>query len=213
MRRVLAQTKKEWRTLSFNPPQRRGSSPTSPTMTPSPHMPRGEHCHSIQLNVVALQLRPQQTPSPLSLAPRARPWSSVVVRRPFCGHLELQSRPLPRRASPPNQQRETPSGSPPVPLFRAVRAHRPFHRAAGAPPPSTQGIPASLPLLKRSRVPSRGEQLPHALNFSCTALLSAQTLTGVNCAAIGLLRHEPRPLVPLRLCAGVMPITESAVSP
>jgi hypothetical protein len=58
----------------------------------------------------------------------------------------------------------------------------------------------SPPLLKRSRVPSRGEQLRHILNFLCTALLSTQSFAGVNRAAVGLLRRELRSLVPLRRC-------------
>jgi hypothetical protein len=72
-------------------------------------------------------------------------------------------------------------------IFHCSRSPDP-HRAAGAPSPSTQGLPVSSPLLKRSRVPSRGEQTPHALNFPFTALLSAQSLAGVE-----LRRHWAAP--------------------
>jgi hypothetical protein len=95
-------------------------------------------------------------------------------------------------------QCETPADLPLAPMFRLVHAHQPSPHAAGAPPSSTKGFHVSLSLLKRSRVPSRGEQLLDALNFPCTALLSVQSLAGVVCAAVGLLRDRPRPLVPLR---------------
>jgi hypothetical protein len=82
---------------------------------------------------------------------------------------------------------------PTAPQFRPICAHRRSPRAAEAPPPSTQGIPVSPPLLKRSKVSSCGEQLPHALNFSCTVLLFTQSLVGVVCAVVGL-HHRKLPL-------------------
>jgi hypothetical protein len=53
------------------------------------------------------------------------------------------------------------------------------HHAVGAPRSSTQGLSASSLLLRRSRVPSRGEQTPHALNFPFSAMLSAQSLAQI----------------------------------
>jgi hypothetical protein len=67
----------------------------------------------------------------------------------------------------------------PTPLVRPVRAHRSPPRAAGAPPPSTQGVPAS-PLLPRcSRVSSRGEQPPCASISLFIARVFARLLVGV----------------------------------
>jgi hypothetical protein len=111
------------------------------------------------------QLRPQQTPSHLSLAMHVHPWSSIVVRCPFRGRRRAFVAPVASVSSAFSPAtRDTlwfapnPSNSP------GSRSPGP-HCAARAPPPLTQGLPASPSLLKRSRVPSRGEQTPHTLNF------------------------------------------------
>jgi hypothetical protein len=67
----------------------------------------------------------------------------------------------------------------PSPLVCPIHAHLLLHLAAGATPPSTRGLPASPSLLKRSRVSTQGEQLPHALNSPCVALSFAQLLVGL----------------------------------
>jgi hypothetical protein len=56
------------------------------------------------------------------------------------------------------------------------------------PPQSTEVLTTSSPLLKRSRVVSRGNQPPHALNSPFPALLSMQSLAGVE-----LRRHQATP--------------------
>jgi hypothetical protein len=160
----------------------------------SPHPPT----HSLPSLSCALNRTPSLS---LSLshcahAHEAPPWS--VVRS--VAAVELLPHPLPRLAPPPREQRETPSGLPLAPLFHSVRAHRLLHLAAGAPPPSTQGLPASPPLLKRSRVPSRGEKTPHALNFPCTTLSSAQLLTGASLRCRYATSPQTDTMVPLRRC-------------
>jgi hypothetical protein len=65
-----------------------GHSPTRPTSFWSSH----SLAHSLR------SVMPRQTPPPpiLSLAPRAHPWSSAVVRRLFHGYRRILSRSLPR---------------------------------------------------------------------------------------------------------------------
>jgi hypothetical protein len=94
-----------------------------------------------------------------SLCARAREAPSKLCHR-FVAVVERLPCLLPRWAPPLRLQRGTPSGLPLAPLFRPVRAHLHSPHAAEVPLPSTQGIPASSPLLKRSRVSSRGENPP-----------------------------------------------------
>jgi hypothetical protein len=102
------------------------------------------------------------------------PWPPSIVCRVRClGELR-------------RHQRRTPSGFPPTSLFHPVRAHWPSPRAAEAPPSTTQGLPVSPPFLKRSRVPSRGEQLP-------TPLISL------------VLPCHPRNCSPEQVCAAARP--------
>jgi hypothetical protein len=155
----------------------------------------GAHSHSLPSLSCALS----RTPSLLSLALCAHPWSSHLVCRPFRGHRRASSASVALVSSASSLAMRNTLWFALASLFRSIRAHWPFHHAARAPSSSTQGLPASPSLLKRSRVPSRNEKLPHALNFSCTALLSAQLLPRANCAVVGLL-HGPRPLVPLHRC-------------
>jgi hypothetical protein len=100
---------------------------------------------------------------------------------------------------------------PPTPLFRSVRAHRPSPRVAEAPMSSTHGLPASPPLLRRSRFPSRGEQLPNTLNSPCIALSSVQSLAGGSLRR----RYATPPQTATLWCpyAGVVPMIVSVVSP
>jgi hypothetical protein len=101
------------------------------------------------------------------LAPRAsrefRHRSSWSVARSMAV-VESLSRPLPLR-----QQRGTSFGLPPTPLVRSVHNHRHSPRATEVPPLSTQGLPASPPLHKCSRVSTRGKQPSHALISPVTA--------------------------------------------
>jgi hypothetical protein len=85
-----------------------------------------------------------------------------------------------------------------------------LHRAAEAPPPSTQGLPTSPPPLKRPRALSRGKQPPHAPDFPSPTPVRVQLLTG---ASLRRSYATPPQTATLRFpCVGVAPTTASAVS-
>jgi hypothetical protein len=162
-------------------------SPALPPWThPRPHLSRPRPtCPSPFLEPAPTHLLPSlncalsQTPS-ISLSLCAHPWSSVMIRHPFRGHRRASAASVATVSSASSPAtRDTPWFAP-TPLFYPIRAHRLSPRAAEAAQPSTQGLPASPSLLKRSRVPFRGEQLPHAFNLPCTALSFVQLLAGAS---------------------------------
>jgi hypothetical protein len=142
----------------------------------------------------------RRTPSPsLSLCAHSCGTPPKLHRRSVA-IVERLPRPLPRWAPTLRQQRGTPFGLPPAPLFHPVHAHWRSPRAAGAPPPSTRGSPTSSSLLKRSRVSSRGEQPPVPLFPRLLRCPLRNCSPEQVSAAVGPLRRSLRPLVPPHRC-------------
>jgi hypothetical protein len=123
-----------------------------------------------------------------------------VLIHPLLNVTRFLQRLLPQWAPPRHQQHETPSSLPPAPLFLSIRAHRTFtmqptlrrrrlgpsrcpHHRSSAPEPSLEVTNPPIPLISHLLHCCPRNRLPELM-----------------CAAVWLLRHRSRPLVPLHRC-------------
>jgi hypothetical protein len=162
------------------------SRPRSPSWTrPRPRVsrPRPTHPSLFWSPCPLTRSLAQLCPQPNSLALSRSTCTPVELRRdppPFCGRRRASTVFVALVSSASSLAMRDTLWFAPASLFRLVHTHLRSPCAAKAPPLLTQGIPVSPSLLKHSRVSSRGEQLPHALNFPCTALSSARLLAGAS---------------------------------
>jgi hypothetical protein len=152
-----------------------------PAMTLAPKLFSAAHAHAL---TPLTQLHPQLNCLALSLALRTRPWNSDEGSPPFRDHRRVFAASVASVSSAPSPAtRDTFWFAPSLSVSPGPRSPA-FSPCSRSPLPSTRGIPASLPLLRCSRVTSRGEQSPYPY-------------VPISCSVLHVIAHRSRPTPPL----------------